>query len=43
MVDYDSNYIHAVPIKLRKAEELVAGFGACYRNLTDNELTGTYV
>ena len=28
MVDYDSNYIHAVPIKSHKAEDLVAGFDA---------------
>eukprot|EP00532_Pseudo-nitzschia_australis_P014697 CAMPEP_0168284554 /NCGR_PEP_ID=MMETSP0141_2-20121125/23578_1 /TAXON_ID=44445 /ORGANISM="Pseudo-nitzschia australis, Strain 10249 10 AB" /LENGTH=143 /DNA_ID=CAMNT_0008228585 /DNA_START=853 /DNA_END=1284 /DNA_ORIENTATION=- len=43
MVDYDSNYIHAVPIKSRKAEDLVAGFDACYQTLTDNGIEGTYV
>ena len=43
MVDYDSNYIHAVPIKSRKANELVAGFRTCYKTLIDNGLQGTYV
>eukprot|EP00532_Pseudo-nitzschia_australis_P011281 CAMPEP_0168233864 /NCGR_PEP_ID=MMETSP0140_2-20121125/17949_1 /TAXON_ID=44445 /ORGANISM="Pseudo-nitzschia australis, Strain 10249 10 AB" /LENGTH=183 /DNA_ID=CAMNT_0008166597 /DNA_START=687 /DNA_END=1235 /DNA_ORIENTATION=- len=43
MVDYDSKYIHAVPIKSRKAEDLVEGFRACYSNLTTNGLAGTYV
>ena len=43
IVDYDSNYIHAVPIKSCKAEELVYGFRTCYKTLTDNGLQGTYV
>jgi len=43
MVDYDSNYIHAVPIKSRKADALVDGFRTCYKTLLDNGLQGTYV
>ena len=36
MVDYDSNYIHAVPLKSRKAEALVKGFNECYNVLHAN-------
>ena len=34
MYDYDANYIHATPIKSRKAEELVRGFSESYKVLT---------
>ena len=43
MVDYDSNYIHAVPIKSRKAVDLISGFEICYATLTSNGLTAEYV
>ena len=36
MVNYNINYIHAVPIKSRKAEALVEGFNKCYNILRDN-------
>ena len=36
MVNYDSNYIHAVPIKPRKAEVLVEIFNECYNVLRAN-------
>ena len=36
MVDYDSNYIHAVPIKSCKAEAFVKSFNECYNVLCAN-------
>lgn len=43
MEDYDSNYIHAVPIKLWKAEALVKGFHVCYTTLANNGFDATIV
>ena len=36
MVNYDINYIHAIPIKSCKAEALVDGFNECYNVLRNN-------
>ena len=43
MVDTDSNYITAVPIKSRRAEDLVAGYKACYKVLLDSGLRATLI
>ena len=43
MYDYDSNYIHAVPIKSRRSCDLVSAFQTCYVLLTDNGLMGKIV
>ena len=43
MVGYDSNYIHAVPIKSRKAEALMEGFNECYNVLRDNRFEANLV
>ena len=34
MYDYDTNYIHATPIKSRKSKELIRGFSESYQVLT---------
>ena len=33
LYDHDTNYIHACPIKSRKAEDLIIGFSTCYAEL----------
>ena len=37
MYDYDANYIHAMPIKSRKSEELIRGFSESYAVLTKHD------
>ena len=34
--DYDTNFIHVVPLKSREATELLRWFKACYKELLDN-------
>mmetsp|Transcript_27957 Transcript_27957/g.60145 ORF Transcript_27957/g.60145 Transcript_27957/m.60145 type:complete len:98 (-) Transcript_27957:541-834(-) len=36
MFDFDSNYIHAVPIKSQKAKALMKGFNKCFQVLKNN-------
>ena len=36
LYDEDANYIHAEPIQSRSQEDLVGGFKACYKALTNN-------
>jgi len=36
LYDYDSNYIHGLPIKLQRSCHLVEAFQTCYQILTDN-------
>ena len=36
LYDIDANYIHGIPIKSRKAEEILRGFKAAYQVLLDN-------
>jgi len=43
MYNYDSNYIHAVPIKSRQSGDLVEAFQVCYKVLTDNGFIGKIV
>ena len=41
LYDHDTNYIHACPIKSRKAEDLIIGFSTCYAELKRNGFTAT--
>ena len=41
LYDHDTNYIHACPIKSRKAEDLIIGFSTCYTELKQNGFTAT--
>ena len=41
LYNHDTNFIHACPIKSRKAEDLILGFTTCYAEMKQNGFTAT--